>query len=195
MRGEYTSTALHQPCNPVICQQMSRKLHEGVGFAKVTPASGVAALRSGRKAGGLSWALGAVCWPATSTVWGKLSTGVHTESNLINSAAHKAACLVNSDLCLWAQGVSWFFYLCFTWCGSWEALVRLSSCLSPASEWESAHVSRVAPNTDSDKRLIKQPHLYCLNAAAGPCNMLAKMEMVLVTNWFWFWTRFIFSYA
>lgn len=38
---------------------MSRKLHKGVGFAKVTPASGVAELRSGRKAGGLSWPLGA----------------------------------------------------------------------------------------------------------------------------------------
>lgn len=92
-----STLVLHFTSQFVICQQMSRKLHEGVGFAKVTPASGVAELRSGRKAGGLSWALGAVCWPATSTVWGKLSTGVHTESDLINSAAHKAACLVNSD--------------------------------------------------------------------------------------------------
>lgn len=36
----------------VIYQQMPRKLHKGVGFTKVTPASGVAELRSRRKAGG-----------------------------------------------------------------------------------------------------------------------------------------------
>lgn len=66
-----------------------------------------------------SLATGSVCWPAASTVRGKLSTGVHILSDLINSAAHKATCLINSNLCLWTQGVSWIFYFCCTWCGSW----------------------------------------------------------------------------
>lgn len=70
-----------------IYQQMPRKLHKGAGFMKVTPASGVAELRSGRKAGGPSWPPGAVCWPAASTVLEKLSTGVHMQWVLINSAA------------------------------------------------------------------------------------------------------------
>lgn len=60
----------------VIYQQVPRKLHKGVGFTKVPPASGVAELRGRRKAGGPSWSLGAVCWPAARTVLGKLSSGV-----------------------------------------------------------------------------------------------------------------------
>lgn len=31
-----------------------------------------------------------------------------------------------------------------------EAFLRLSSCLFPDSEWESAHASRAAPKPDSD---------------------------------------------
>lgn len=108
-------SALHQLVYNL--SEISRKLHQGVGFAKVTPASGAAEQRSRRKTGP-SWPLDAVCWPAAGTVQAKMSTGVHMQSDLINSAAHKATCLVNSDLCLWTQWVRCIFYLCFTWCGS-----------------------------------------------------------------------------
>lgn len=58
-----------------------------------------------------------------------------------------------------------------------EALLRPSPCLFPDSEWESAYASRAATKPDSDKRVIKQPHLYFLNVAADPLRCLAKREM------------------
>ena len=76
----------------VIHRQISRNLEREVGFSKITHASGVAELRSGREAGGPSWRSSGQQLATGCRVPGEPSTWVHMQSGLINSAAHGATC-------------------------------------------------------------------------------------------------------
>lgn len=84
----------------IIHWAISRKLGRGVGVSNTIPASGVAELRSGREAGDPPWrgsgeqlAVGCYMLAGVRMVMpGELTTWVHTQSSLINSAACRAAC-------------------------------------------------------------------------------------------------------
>lgn len=93
------------------------------------------------------------------------------QSDPINSAAHKTTSLSNLDLMSVNAVCNTIFLLVFHLVWKLRKLFRDYHPAFSLTVNESAHASRAVPKPDSDKRGIRQPQFYFLNAEAGPCMM------------------------